>query len=83
MKFVATVLLAIAVASPVLALHPPVGPTPGGGSTTGGSTTGGGDTGQTTSVTPTVVDSPEPAAATLALLGLVGGGTLRLMRRKR
>ncbi len=77
MKFVATVLLAIVVVGPVLALHPPVGPTPG------GSTTGGGNTGTTTSVTPTSVSSPEPAAATLALLGLLGGGTVRLLRRKR
>jgi hypothetical protein len=81
MKFVATVLLAIVVAGPVLALHPPVGPTPG-DSTPGGSTPGGG-TGRTTSVTPTSVPSPEPAAATLALLGLIGGGTVRLLRRKR
>jgi hypothetical protein len=80
MKFVATALIAIVVAGPVLALHPPVGPTPG-GSTPGGSTTGGG-TVHTTGGTPTSVLSPEPAAATLALLGLVGG-TVRLLRRKR
>jgi hypothetical protein len=75
MRFLATVLLAAALTGPALALHPPMEPTPG--SPTPVTTTT-----VTIASTPTVT-TPEPAATTLALLGLLGGGTYRLMRRKK
>lgn len=77
MKFVATVLLAVTVVGAAKAIHPPMEPPQT--STTGGG--GGGGGGGTVHITS--VSTPEPSGVTLAALGLLGGGTCTLIRRKR
>jgi hypothetical protein len=77
MKFVASVLVVFAVVGAAGAIHPPMGPTPGSPSP-GGTTT----TVSITSTTPSVVPTPEPSTVALALIGFVGGGTYRLLRRR-
>jgi hypothetical protein len=77
MKFVASILVVFAVVGAAGAIHPPMGPTPG-SSSSGGTTT----TVSITSTTPSVVPTPEPSTVALALIGFVGGGTYRLLRRR-
>jgi hypothetical protein len=76
MRFVATVLLAVTVVGGARAIHPPMGPTPGSSDT--------GDTDTQVHITSTTgaVQTPEPSGVTLALIGLLGGSTYRLVRRK-
>ncbi len=85
MRFVVAVLLALGFVSVAGAIHPPVEPGP----TPTGQTGNPGTTGQppggphiTGFPTPSV-SSPEPAAVTLALLGLLGGGGYGLLRRRK
>ncbi len=90
MRFVAAVLFALAIGGAAMALHPPIeqpGSTSTSTSTGTGTTTGGGSTsvGSTTGGTgPHITDlAPEPTAVTLAVLGVLGGGGYRLVRRRK
>jgi hypothetical protein len=75
-KFVATVLLVLAVAGGARALHPPVDEPGTQSSSTQTSSTSSGGTVHITSVSST----PEPAGIVLALVGATGAFTLRWRR---
>jgi hypothetical protein len=81
MKFVATLVLGLAIIGSARAIHPPMEPTP---SNPGSPGTGGGTVVHTTGggTTPTVSATPEPGSVTLALIGLFGGTAYRMTRRK-
>jgi hypothetical protein len=78
MKYVATVLLVLVVVGGARAIHPPMEPPPSPGTPASPSPPV-----HITSITPTVVPTPEPAGVTLAIFGLLGGGTYGLLRRKK
>jgi hypothetical protein len=76
-RFVATALVVLVVVGGVRAIHPPMeAPTP---ANPGGT----GPVVSITSVTPTIIASPEPTGAALALIGVGASGICGFIRRKK